>query len=395
MLALNQFAGVLTSAVRAIASGMATQDWGRHEILYGLAGHTGDWRREQSDWQAWRLEQPLIAFTTASHEGALGKSFSLLNLSSPRVRVLAIKKAEGSDDIIVRLVEPDGRHQQNLRLAFAAPIGSAREVNGQEQPLGTASVDSGELILSFTPYQVRTFAVKLARTDAKLTMPHFQPVVLACDQATAGLDATKSNGGFDDAGRTFPAEMLPSDLVFGGIRFRLAPALERNAVVARGQIIALPDGKFTRLFLLAAADGDQKGVFYTGEKTFELTVQDWSGYIGQWDKRVMKEAKYTFPYEQPGFKLTVQEYESLTPGYIKRTPVAWFASHRHTSDGANEAYAYSYLFAYELDLMAGVKTLRLPNNEKIRVLAVTVSGELAQAFPAQPLYDTLDRTGKN
>ena len=133
MLALNQFAGVLTRAVRAIASGMATQDWGRHEILYGLAGHTGDWRREQSDWQAWRLEQPLIAFTTASHEGALGKSFSLLNLSSPRVRVLAIKKAEESDDIIVRLVELDGRHQQNVRLAFAAPIGSAREVNGQEQ----------------------------------------------------------------------------------------------------------------------------------------------------------------------------------------------------------------------------------------------------------------------
>ena len=226
-------------------------------------------------------------------------------------------------------------------------------------------------------------------------MPHFQPVVLAYDQAVASLDASKSHGSFDAAGRAFPAEMLPCDLEFGGIRFRLAPASERNAVAARGQSITLPDGQFTRVFVLAAADGDQKAVFYTGKKAVELTVQDWGGYIGQWDNRVMKEAKYTLPYEQPARKETVLEYVSLTPGYIKRAPVAWFASHRHTSDGKNDAYAYSYLFAYEFDLAANVKTFTLPNNEKIRVLAVTVSGERAQAFPAQPLYDTLDRTGKN
>jgi alpha-mannosidase len=106
-----------------------------------------------------------------------------------------------------------------------------------------------------------------------------------------------------------------------------------------------------------------------------LTVQDWGGYIGQWDNRVMQSG----------------QYQGVVPGYIKRAPVAWFASHRHTADGANEAYAYSYLFAYELDLPANAKTLRLPDNEKIRILAVTVSDEGARADPAQPLYDTLER----
>jgi alpha-mannosidase len=39
-----------------------TQDWGHHEFVYGLAGHSGDWRQGQTDWQAYRLNQPLIAF---------------------------------------------------------------------------------------------------------------------------------------------------------------------------------------------------------------------------------------------------------------------------------------------------------------------------------------------
>ena len=64
---------------------------------------------------------------------------------------------------------------------------------------------------------------------------------------------------------------------------------------------------------------------------------------------------------------------------------------RHAADGANEPYAYSYLFAYSLDLPAEAKTLRLPNNERIRILAVTVANEIGDLRPAQPLYDTLER----
>src|SRR5205807_5917186 len=86
-------------------SDQITQDWGHHEFVYGLAGHAGDWRKEQTDWQALRLNQPLIAFETSQHAGPLGKSFSLLHLDNSRVRVLALKKAEQSDEVIVRVVE--------------------------------------------------------------------------------------------------------------------------------------------------------------------------------------------------------------------------------------------------------------------------------------------------
>jgi alpha-mannosidase len=58
----------------------------------------------------------------------------------------------------------------------------------------------------------------------------------------------------------------------------------------------------------------------------------------------------------------------------------------------SEPYAYSYLFAYPIDLPPGARTLTLPDNDKIRIMAVTVSDEGAQVRPAQPLYDTLERT---
>ena len=35
-----------------------------------------------------------------------------------------------------------------------------------------------------------------------------------------------------------------------------------------------------------AADGDQTDTFDVGGSPVELTIQDWSGYIGQWDNRV-------------------------------------------------------------------------------------------------------------
>ena len=83
--------------------------------------------------------------------------------------------------------------------------------------------------------------------------------------------------------------------------------------------------------------------------------------------------------------------DTLTPGYIKPASVAWFASHRHASDGTNEPYAYSYLYAYAIDVPAGAKTLTLPTNERIRILAITVTNQGVQARPAQVLTDYLEK----
>ena len=404
-----------TPGTRGSYVDQGTQDWGRHEFKYGLAGHGGDWRREETDWQAYRLNQPLIAFESSKHEGTVGKEFSLLKISSSRVRVLALKKAEDSDEVIVRLVEIDGKPASNVRVSFGGSVTSVREVDGQERPVGVATVAKGRLLTSFTPNQIHSFAVKLAPPSFKPATIQSQAVALNYDLSVASRDGRPGDGSFDafpnnqnaSQGKALPAEMLPREIVYAGIRFSLAPAGKPNALVSSGQTIALPAGKYNRVYLLAAATGDQKATFTAGDKPVELMIQDWSGFIGQWDdrkwmtKEVQIPGRTAPPGTPPDIAAQMQrtrtrvdaygEMTGITPGFIKRAPVAWFASHRHGADGANEPYAYSYLFAYTIDLPAGAKTLTLPNNERIRILAVTVANEAGEVRPAQALYDTLER----
>jgi alpha-mannosidase len=376
---------IRTPGTRGGYQDQGTQDLGHHEIVYGLAGHAGDWRKEQTDWQGERLNQPLIAFASSKHPGKLGKSFSMLSLDNNAVRVLALKKAEESDETIVRVVEMQGKAQKAVHLTFPAKVTAAREVNGQEQPLGNATLAGGAVTADFTPYQVHTFAVKLASPGTKEDAPKFAAVSLPYDRMVASKTGEASTNGFDGSGGSLPAEMLPAKIAYDGIEFQLAPAMtgQPNALVPHGQQIALPSGKFQRLYLLAAAtDGDQKAVFKVGNAPVELTVQNWGGYIGQWENRIWNSRSRSGDNRFTGFS-------GLTPGYIKRAPVAWYSSHHHTPDGVNDAYAYSYLFAYAVEMPANAKTLTLPDNPNIRILAATVANESSLVRPAQPLYDTL------
>jgi alpha-mannosidase len=126
-----------------------------------------------------------------------------------------------------------------------------------------------------------------------------------------------------------------------------------------------------------------------------MTIQNWGGFIGQWDDRQWASKEVPVNSTNGATPHTrVDPYAEMTgikPGFIKRAPLAWFASHHHTADGVSEPYAYSYLFAYPIDLPPGARTLTLPDNDKIRIMAVTVSDEGAQVRPAHPLYDTLQR----
>jgi alpha-mannosidase len=365
-------------------SDQGTQDIGHHEFTYGIAGHATGWRDSQTDWQAQRLNAPLIAFETSKHTGTLGRTFSLLKVNNPRVRVLAVKKAEQSDEIVIRLVELDGKPQTDVRVSFAAPISAAREVNGQEQPVGSANISDSALVTSFSAYQPRTFAIRLTAASTKIADVQSTSVSLHYDLATASNDGTHSQGGFDSKGNTMPAEMLPSEIAFNDVKFKLAPAKtgSPNAVTAKGQAIDLPTGHYNRVYLLAAsADGDQKATFELAGKKSELNIQDWGGYVGQWDNRqwTSKDTSHDDYGEMIGLKR----------GFIKRADLAWYCSHHHDAAGKNISYSYSYLFGYELDLPDGAKSIKLPNNDKIRILAISVANENPEVTPVQPLYDVL------
>jgi alpha-mannosidase len=361
----------------------ATQDIGHHEFTYGIAGHSNGWRDAQTDWQGQRLNAPLLAFAATRHAGSLGKSFSLVKISNPRIRVLGMKKAEESDELILRMVELDGKPQQNVHIAFAAPITSAREVNGQEQPVGPAHTEDGQLVTSFGAYQPRTFALKLSQGPSSVNEVHSAPVDLKYDLAAATNDGSSDKIGFDGKGNALPAEMLPSEINFNNVVFHLAPAKTGipDAVVAKGQKLLLPAGDYNRVYILAAsAEGDQPADFEAGGHKTRLNVENWGGFIGQWNDREWSSKDTALGYG---------DMVGLKAAFIKRADLAWYCSHHHDAAGKNVPYSYSYLFAYSLDLPAGARTLTLPKNSNIRILAVSVADEGTEATPLQPLYDVL------
>jgi alpha-mannosidase len=203
-------------------------------------------------------------------------------------------------------------------------------------------------------------------------------------------------------------------------------------VIAKGQTIDLPAGQFNKVYIIAAsADGDQKATFRVGANPVTLTVEDWGGFIGQWDTRQWKPAPDTVagggpggfgpfgggpgakpvalrkdwavsanhatwnsadrgsPNWSPSFP---NDYLGLRAGYVKPAALAWYSSHHHTAAGLNEPYQYSYLFMYSMNLPANAKTLTLPASENVRVLAVSVARQAPDVKPVQPLYDLLGRT---
>ena len=104
-------------------------------------------------------------------------------------------------------------------------------------------------------------------------------MALDYDRAVTSLHGKEAAQGFDDAGHSLPGEMLPAELAYHGIGFKLGPVLvaQPNAVVARGQTLSLPAGPFRRVYLLAAsAQGDQRATFRVGDQATDLTIQQWS-----------------------------------------------------------------------------------------------------------------------
>jgi alpha-mannosidase len=393
-------------------SDQANQDWGHHEFVFGLVGHKGSWQQAQTDWQAYRLNDPLLAFQTTKHAGALGKSFSLVRVNNPRVRLLALKKAEANDNIIVRLVELDGKPAENVKISFSGSVTSAQEVDAQERNVGSAQVENGVLFTSFSAYQPRTFALQLAPPELKRAPVHSEPIALQYDLAVASNDDTHTGGGgFDGKGNAIPAEMLPSAIQFHDVQFKLAAAKTGvpNAVVAKGQKIQLPEGHYNRIYILAASGtGDQGAAFLIGSRKVQLNIQDWTGFIGQWDTRLWKnqeEQDWSIsanhaPWppvdeqareQRPVSPRYPDDYVGLRPGYVKTAELAWYASHQHSPEGLNRPYQYSYLFAYPIELLSGERSLTLPDNANIRILAISVADEGPNVDPSQPLFDTLNQ----
>lgn len=338
------------------------QDFGYHEFSYSLIGHKGDVDQAAISETAAVYNRPLMAFASEKHAGVLGREFSFASSDNRSVAIKAIKKAEVSDEYVVRVYETSGKAQKaNIR--FAGNITKAVAADGTEQTIGTASFSGNTLLVDIAPYSVRTYRVALSgkTCPGKAAYAYASlPYDRKCFSWNEFRHAADFGGGY-----SYPAELLPeSVLVSAGVPFVLGEKELKNGMSCKGQIIDIP-AKYNKVYLLAAsADADHVADFRVGASVQQAEVPYFSGFVGQWG------------------------HTGHTRGYLKTADIAHVCTHRHTSS-ADATYEYAYMFRIALDVPKGASKLVFPDMPGVVVFAATFANEgHAAVTPACDMFKT-------
>lgn len=353
------------------SSGQSVMDQGLNEFAYAIYGHGGSYSDSDVQIEAAAFNQPMNAFQTTAHEGVLGSNYSFGSVSNSNVLVRALKKAEYSDEIIVRFNEGSGSAQTGVEFTLGNGIESAREVYADEEPLGDATVVDGKLVFDIGSFEVKTFALTLKSADDGVVGENAsESVSLPYNIDAYSSNDNKTDGGIDVIGDCYPTELVDETETAAGVTYTMGDMTDGkdNAVSAAGQTITLPSGYTTLHLLAASTNGDQDAVFYVDNQAVTLNIGDFAENIASADLADL----------------------GIT-GYVKDQTPAVVASHRHTY-GEDNIEATTYMFSYTLDI-TGATTITLPENSEIIVFAATaVNDANTKITTASQLYDEREKT---
>ena len=141
-----------------------------HQFTYSLYPHSGDWKEANTVAQAYRLNNPSQAVIKVTQDGFLNDIYSFVTCNQENVIVEVVKKAEDSEDIVVRLYECFNR-RTSVELAFGEPVAAVCECSMLEQnlPGGKGAADGEPALLpdgrtvrlSMKPYEIKTLKLSM------------------------------------------------------------------------------------------------------------------------------------------------------------------------------------------------------------------------------------------
>lgn len=325
-------------------------DLGVNCFTYSILGTPGA-GLEKTVAQAEQLNMPCVAYRAPRHAGALGRTFSMLAVSTPQIGVRALKKAENGDGYIVRCYELEGKPVSGAAIVFPAAILSAEECNGIEERIGDVKIDGSKLIVEAGKFAPKTYRVRLAEPAHKsLLEVKNVPVALPYNATAFTTDEFFTYYRFDNERGTYAAELIPDTVLCNGVSFAMGEENADDVVKCRGQVIDLPEGNYRKLYMLvAASDKECEAQFRVGGEEQSVEVPLWKGFFGQWGWR---------GHSEP---------------FMKDATIAYVGTHRHRGDVCNLAYDFSYMYLVSLDIPEGARSVELPDNRNVGIFAMTVS----------------------
>ena len=338
-------------------------EFGLNRYSYAIYSHSGDYTNG-TQLCARFFNQPVTAFITDKHSGKLGSEYSFGTISNPDVIIRAIKKAEDSDEIIVRVNEGAYKSAADVTLTLGNKILSAREVNGFEDEIGPAQVVDGKLVFNVSPYEVKTFALTLEKENIA-EVSQQAPVELPFNIDIVTFNHNRNQAAIPTINVSLPGEIFPKEIECGGINFKTGDIWGEgnNALVCSGQEIPVYGKKF--YFIGASLYGDRPYEFKVGNRNVVVPVQSINDRIGRWDL-----------------------YDLQETALIKTDKLAWECTHTHSPQGDNAA-AQLFFFMYEIPL-GDADSVILPNDNGLIILAATQSRDGSFVKLNSPLYDRAD-----
>ena len=270
-------------------------------------------------------------------------------------------------------------------VTFTAPTGLPDGVSAKILPGGTAGTSTLSLKASSTAATLPIREIEVTGTSGGTTqvVPALAvavsaalgdcgtgvPVNLAAAYNLTGVytdGTTFTTNGLDGDGYAFSSNVITNARTLNGVRFLFGKPNVPNAIYGTGQTIDLPPGRFASLQMLATGiNGNQTAQVITVTYT-DGTTSQFSQSYSDWFS--------------PSNNLN--EAEAIAMPY------------RDTAQGAKDARQFNlYGYTLVLDRHKVVKSLTLPSNRNVVILAATLSPEelgtevdLTSAFNATGIY---------
>lgn len=131
----------------------------KHEFTYLLYPHAGDWKTGGTVQMAYNLNCPMYAIVEEAHAGVMPQEYSFIGLDCENVIVDTIKKAEDSDDIIVRVFECYNRRTK-VRASMHKEIERLAECDLMENETEVLSAHGNTFEFEIKPYEIKTFKLR-------------------------------------------------------------------------------------------------------------------------------------------------------------------------------------------------------------------------------------------
>jgi len=213
---------------------------------------------------------------------------------------------------------------------------------------------------------VEVLAVALANDPVSAPLSaYFNRPGLYTDGTTFTNPAT---GGLDGGGAAYSATLLNGSLTWTNTPFNFGPANVTNVISAAGQTMPLPTGYYATLRMLATGiQGGQTSQSFI-VRYMDGTATTYVQSLSDW----------------------------FSPANYSGEAQAVIMGHRNSSNGtADNRTFYLYGYSFTLNSSKVVKSIQLPNDNNVVVLAISLVPNWQPTFNANPFTEPAIMAGQN